>query len=80
MRALVALVVLGAIAAFLWFFYNAQPHPFGTLGYDYLHEFPGYLGVLVIVGVIVVLRMVFGRKKIEDFTPVTGREQDRSSR
>ena len=34
------------IAAILWFFYNAQPHPLGTLGYDYLHEFPNYPAVM----------------------------------
>ena len=65
MRALVALVVLGAIAAILWFFYNGQPHQLGTLGYDYLNEFPGFLGTLVIVGAVLLLRMGFGRKKIE---------------
>jgi hypothetical protein len=79
MRALVALVLLGAIAAILWFFYNAQPHPLGTLGYDYLNEFPGFVGTLVIVGVVLVLRRVFRRKKIKDFTPFTGRKEDKSS-
>ena len=79
MRALVALVVLGAIATILWFFFSAQPHPVGTLGYDYLNEFPGYLAGLVIVGVVLVLRLVIGSKKIEDFTRVTRREADKSS-
>jgi hypothetical protein len=58
MRALFALGVLGAIAAILWFFYNAQPHPLGTLGYNYLTAFPGFLGTLVIAGVVLVLRML----------------------
>jgi hypothetical protein len=77
MRALVFLVVLGAIAAILWLFYNAQPHPLGTLGYDYLHEFPNYLAGLVVFGVVLVLRLVLG-KKIEDFVRVTRRKVDQS--
>jgi hypothetical protein len=77
MRALVALGVLGASAAILWFFYSAQPDPVGTLGYDYLNEFPGYLAGLAIVGVVVVLRLVVGSKK---FTRVTHREADKSSK
>ena len=68
MRALVALLVLGAVAAILWFFYNAQPHSVGTLGYDYLNEFPGYLAGLVIAGLVLVVRLLFASKKIEDFT------------
>jgi hypothetical protein len=58
MRGLVALVVLGAIAAILSFFFTALPHPFGTLGYDYLNEFPGFLAILVTFGVVLVIRMV----------------------
>ena len=80
MRALVALVALGVIAVILWFFYSTQPHPLGTLAYDYLNEFPGFLVTLVIVGASIVLRMVFGPKRIEDFTWVTGREEDKSSK
>ena len=79
MRALVYLAVLGAIAAILWLVYNALPHPLGTLGYDYLHEFPNYLAGLVIIGVVLVLRLVFG-KKIEDFIQVTRRKADQSSK
>jgi hypothetical protein len=75
MRGLVALVVLGAIATILWFFYSALPHPLGTLGYDYLHEFPGFLGTLVTFGVVLVLRMVFRSKKMQDFTRVAGRKE-----
>jgi hypothetical protein len=80
MRAPVALVALGAIAAILWLFYSAQPHPVGTLGYDYLNEFPGYLATLVIVGLVLVLRLVFGGKKIKDFTRLTHREAGNSSK
>jgi hypothetical protein len=63
MRALVALVVLAAIAAILWLFYNAQAHPLGSLGYDYLNSFPGFLVGLAIVGGLVVLRMALGSRK-----------------
>jgi hypothetical protein len=57
MRALVALGVLAAFAAILRLFYNAQAHPLGTLGYDYLNAFPGFLVGLAIVGGLLVLRM-----------------------
>jgi hypothetical protein len=74
MRGLVALVVLGAIAAILMLFFTAQPHPFGSPGYEYLNEFPGFLGILVTFGVVLVLRMVFRSKKMQDLTRVARRE------
>ena len=73
-------MVLGAIATILWFFYTALPHPFGSLGYDYLNEFPGFLWTLVTFGVVLVLRMVFRSKKMQDFTRVAGRKEDTGSK
>lgn len=73
-------MVLAAVAAILWFFYSAQPHPVGTLAYDYLNEFPGYLASLVIVGVVLVLGPVIGSQKVEHFTLATRREPDKGSK
>jgi hypothetical protein len=80
MRGLVALVVLGALAVILSYFFTALPHPFGTLGYDYLNEFPGFLGILVTFGVVLVLRMVFRSNKMQDFTQVARRKEDTGSK
>jgi hypothetical protein len=63
MRSLIALGVLAALAVILWFFYSSQAHPAGTLGYDYLNDFSGFLATLVVVAALVVLRMVLGTRK-----------------
>ncbi len=57
-RSLVALGVIAALAVILWAFYNGQAHPLGSLGYDYLTQFPSFLSLLGIAAVVVVVVMV----------------------
>lgn len=63
-RSLIALAVLAAVATIFWFFYGAQPHPAGTLGYDYLASYPSFLALLGVAAAFVLLRtMVKNRNK-----------------
>jgi Na+/melibiose symporter-like transporter len=63
-RSLIALAVLAAVATIFWFFYSAQPHPAGTLGYDYLATYPSFLALLAAAGAFVLLRtLVKSRNK-----------------
>ena len=62
-RALIALGVLAVLSGALWLFYSSQPHQIGTLGYDYLYGYPGYLSLIVTIGVLVGVRALLRRNR-----------------
>jgi hypothetical protein len=62
-RSLVALGVIAALAVALWAFYNGQAHPLGSIGYNYLAEFPSFLSWLGTAAVVVVVVMMFRRRR-----------------
>lgn len=62
-RSLVALGVIAALSVILWAYYNGQPHPTGSLGYNYLAEFSSFLELLGIVAVVVVVMMLSRRRR-----------------
>jgi hypothetical protein len=61
-RSLVALGVIAVLSVILWAFYDGQAHPTGSLGYNYLAEFPSFLSLLGIVAVVVVVMMLRRRR------------------
>jgi hypothetical protein len=63
MRALIALGVLAVLSGALWLFYSSQPHPIGTLGYDYLLGYPAYLSLIVVIGVLLGVRALLRRNR-----------------
>lgn len=60
-RALVALGAIATLTFILWAFLIRQPHPVGSLQYDYLAVYPNLITLLGVIAVFIVIVM-FARR------------------
>ena len=63
LRSLSALGIMAVLAAILLVYYEGQPHPVGSLAYDYLVAFPGFLLVLAIIAAVIAIVMIARRRR-----------------
>ena len=63
LRSLSALGIMAVLAAILLVYYEGQPHPVGSLAYDYLVAFPNFLLGLAIIALVLAIVMIARRRR-----------------